>query len=157
MELSAAVLNYQVLKKLTEYEKLCVKDQTQIRVDERWLKGLRRTVSGDSKQDILIPIEQTFDVLMLERYYPANDIDSTLSHLLDVFSVTYPGYDDLQNLIKKLKRNNQNYNRSNTKVIHVDPSYAPVDDDIWNGRCCVATKSLFSSLREKIRSMKIKK
>lgn len=49
MDLSTAVLNYQILKKLQEYEKICVQDQQKLRVDERWLKSLRRTTSGDSR------------------------------------------------------------------------------------------------------------
>lgn len=157
MELSTAVLNYQVLKKLSEYEKLCVQDEVKLRVDPRWLKSLRRTLSRDKKQDILIPIEQTFDLIMLERYYSFSEIDHTLTNLRDVLLITYPGYTELETLIKKLRQNNHNYSISSTKVIQIaDPSSSspPLEimeeeENTGDNSCCKCCSPLkFKSLQQ---------
>jgi hypothetical protein len=104
MDLETAEHNLQVLLKLEPYEKLTVDKLGKMNVDPRYLPSVRRTITWDSRKDILIPFEQTFTALTLsdeEKVKALNKIEAT-------FKQTYPAFSKLhdpkEGLLPRIKQ-----------------------------------------------------
>lgn len=107
MELSIALHNSQLLQKLEPYQKLIVLDNDVLEIDDRWIQSLRRTITGDSRYDIIGPIEKTFTKLITMEGEPKIIVDKyeaevnpeklmeLLKKLRETISTTYPRFEEL--------------------------------------------------------------
>lgn len=107
MNSAIAEQNLNILRNLKADVKLTVNSQGELSVDQRWLNGIRRTATGDSKKDLLEPIEQTFMTIINDVGFNSSngeDLLNVLEHLQTIFSKTYPNFTELQTLLLKLIR-----------------------------------------------------
>lgn len=110
MQFEIALLNLQTLKNLKDDVKLTAKSNGTLKIDDRWMNGIRRTAGGDSKKDILEPIEQTFIAIVNHPSYDrqrSEELIDVLYHLKVTFAKTYPKFDDLQSKLQDLLKNNE--------------------------------------------------
>lgn len=110
MDYQIALANLYILENLDPDIKLTVKSNGTFKVDNRWMNGVRRAAAGDSKKDLLEPIEQTFITLINHHTYDISQslrLTSVLKHLKDTFTKTYPGFDNLQTRLEKLITENK--------------------------------------------------
>lgn len=111
MNTEIAHRNLEILRNLQPDVKLTVKSQGELKMDERWLNGIRRTATRDSKKDLLNPIEKTFDVLIEDHNFNSSvgyQLSVVLEHLQKTFEKTYPNFQELQELLSKIHRKNDN-------------------------------------------------
>lgn len=64
-------------------------------LDNRWLQSSRRTLSGDSRKDLLVIIEKSFDTLRCSDPLFTDLEQKTLIHLQQVLKKTYPTFYEL--------------------------------------------------------------
>jgi hypothetical protein len=107
MEKSVTRNNLDILSNLQPYEKLIVDENMNLSVDTRYIQFMRRTATGDSKYDILIPIELTFNSQIISD----EEKLVILKHVGDTLLLTYPDFpemhsegEDKEGLLSKLKR-----------------------------------------------------
>lgn len=102
MQTDIAYENFQLLLTLPENHKLIVDKTTgKFTLDERWiLPGRRRWYYGDSRDDLLVPLEQVFDLIKTMK--SNEEIINCLNHIKDTFSKLYPDFDKLHKLIKNI-------------------------------------------------------
>lgn len=99
MNQSIAEHNFQIFTNLEPYQKLIVDSQNKVTIDERWVQSARRTITGDSRVDIVEPIENTFTYAIENNFV---DVEKTLEHLSTTLDVTYPDFEAVQKLIRRL-------------------------------------------------------
>ena len=95
MDMAVAERNIDILKNLLPFEKLIVDEHGNMNVDSRYLQSIRRTITRDSKKDILKPLELTFQTLNIGD----EEKMKVLAHLAAVFSQTYPTFTKLHTLL----------------------------------------------------------
>ena len=100
MQTDIAYENFQLLLTLPENHKLIVDKTTgKFTLDERWiLPGRRRWYYGDSRDDLLVPLEQVFDLIKTMK--SDEEIINCLNHIKDTFEKLYPDFDKLHKLIQ---------------------------------------------------------
>lgn len=113
MNIETALHNLHVLSTLQPNTKLTVDDNQKLSIDQRWLNGVRRTVTGDSKTDIIEPIKNTFTTLVRDPSYnqeKGSKLQSVLENLDEWLKTTYPAftelYTSLTSLIKDVELEN---------------------------------------------------
>lgn len=105
MQIQTALDNFFLLKNIKPHERLTVDPDTLLlSLDQRWLKSLQRSYSGNSRADLIVPIQKTFEILMKNKMFHQQKIYECLDHISEVFSETYPNYENFNALIKELKR-----------------------------------------------------
>lgn len=99
MEFDIACHNATIFKNIKQYEKMIVdKDSDQIYLDDRYGQSVRRWYNDDSREDLLVPIERTFDKLINEYKngnYSYNDLKITIENLVITSIFTYQDFDKL--------------------------------------------------------------
>jgi hypothetical protein len=91
--------NIDIFTILQPDQKLIVDSNGKISIDERWIQGARRTLTGDSKIDIIDPIEITLKHAIDNDY---EDIEKIMTHLDEVLSITYPDFTAMKKLLIRL-------------------------------------------------------
>lgn len=89
---------------------------------------------------------------MLEHYYSTHEIETTLSRLSYVFSVTYAGYEDLEKLITNLRKKNL----SNIKSEEIDLERDSEYDGIWRSKCCIASRGMSNGIKKAFKKFRQK-
>jgi len=102
MELNIAEHNFDLLSNLQPYQKLTVEISSgKMEIDNRWFQGLiRRKLTGDSRNDIVDPIQSTFKKLTESK--KTEEMKICLDNIRDVFSTTYPTFEQLHMAIKDI-------------------------------------------------------
>ncbi len=90
-----ACVNFNVLKNLRGMQKLRIINLNQLELDNRYLPLSRRTLSGDSRTDLLKIIEKSFDTLRHSDPMFTESEQQTLIHLQQVLKKTYPTFYEL--------------------------------------------------------------
>lgn len=98
MSIPIAKHNFKLLSSQFESKLIVDKNTLKLNLDNRWFQGPRRFLSGDTRHDILTPIELTFERCM-ESY---SDIFNCIQHLQDSLKNIYPSYTKLHNLLREL-------------------------------------------------------
>lgn len=80
--------NLDILSKLQPNQKLVVEGD-RIMLDDRWFKGLRRKVTGNSREEIIEPLRKTFEFFIDQTEIEIIDI---LRSTENCFRITYPEY-----------------------------------------------------------------
>lgn len=88
--------NYYLLKALEPGQKLVVVNKSQLEIDDRYLRWIRRRLTRNGPSELIIPITQTFENIT----EPYIDITRTLKHLQLVLKKTYP--DDHSGLLERI-------------------------------------------------------
>lgn len=88
MQLSVAENNFDILLNLQPYEKLIVDEHGNMIVDSRYVQSIRRRITRDSKKDILLPLEQTFNTIKISDEAKIN----ALKQIEVTFKQTYPSF-----------------------------------------------------------------
>lgn len=86
--------NYLLLKKLEPGQKLMVVNGSQLEIDDRYLRWIRRRLTRNGPSELIEPITKTFDNVT----DPYVNVATTLKHLQLVFRSTY--HDDQSGLLK---------------------------------------------------------
>ncbi len=84
---NTAWTNYILLKTLPPQTKICVLKNNALQLDNRWLKGARRYITGDSRNDLDIPLRLTF--AMVASKVPASELKEVILHIQKMLSETY--------------------------------------------------------------------
>lgn len=87
--------NFEVLKDLIAYQKLCVNQDGRLSLDERYLQGIRRTWSRDCRQDLIPLIEKT----MTECTRTNAEKVGVCAKLRKVYNKTYSNYQPIQEIL----------------------------------------------------------
>ena len=90
-----ALSNYEFLRNLRPHKKVMVDSSGRLCYDNRWGQSIRRSYTGDSRQNLLQNIENTFTTLSNSNPLNSEDEQSVLRHVSDVLKKTYPSYSDL--------------------------------------------------------------
>lgn len=90
--------NFDILFELQEHQKLCVDEEGRLTLDDRYLQGVRRAWSRDSREDLLPLLEMTME--NCER--SNDDIVGLCAKLRMVLSKTYFNFLPLQTLLRDL-------------------------------------------------------
>lgn len=90
--------NIDILMQLVPGTKMYVdKESNKLYIDDRYIQGIRRWLTNDSRKDILEPVKSTFEYFKGYNYlvmcHIANKIGST-------FKEIYPDFEELHNLIQ---------------------------------------------------------
>ena len=104
--------NYNLLKNLQSHQKLIVRGD-KFEIDSRWIQGIQRRCTGDSRSDLILPIETTFNMMRIPTKDNYQDIIKVLGHLEHVFLQTYP--DDNSGLVKCVKDLREKYIKASSK------------------------------------------
>jgi len=108
MQLTIALENFILLETLPEYTKIWVESSTQkLFKDERWVRGIRRRWAGHSRQDLIDPISNTFQIIRATESYPDTRIVKCVQHVRNTLSVLYPDFTDLTNLLNDVEYESQ--------------------------------------------------
>lgn len=111
MNHSIALQNYKLLSNLKPHEKLIVDDDNTFHVDGRWIRSIRRSISGESKNDILSPLSLTMNVVadnLWTSNTPENRKDFLEEHINVIMDIektllqTYPGWIELSTQITQI-------------------------------------------------------
>lgn len=90
--------NFDVIRNLQPFQKLTINRKGKMTLDERYMQFIRRALTWDCKYDVLLPLESTFAL--------SKETEDEKIKVLNNFSAsvkqTYPAFDDLHNLIKKI-------------------------------------------------------
>ena len=130
MDFSTAMYNFDVLVSLIPYQKLMVIDGNKLEYDNRWVKSVRRLITGDSKYDIQEPIMSTLNNLVYHQLEKCLDL---VPKLMDVLKVTYPDWTEIQQLLSKFIDDNSKQ-QNNDKIASTISNIAigPGDSTISN-------------------------
>jgi hypothetical protein len=90
--------NFEVLKDLVAYQKLCVDQDGKLSLDERYLQGIRRTWSRDSREDLIPLIQRTMDECTRKNLEKIG-VCATLQKIYDK---TYYNYRPVQETLTKI-------------------------------------------------------
>ena len=109
MEITTAFNNYDLLSNLKPFQKLIVVDNNKLELDSRWVQSIRRKITGNSKDEILEPLIDTFHIL-IHYYLHVVGVSLENSHLLktitnvgNVLKQTYPNWDELSKRFENIK------------------------------------------------------
>jgi hypothetical protein len=145
MNVSQALNNFFFLKHLNPTYKL-ITDGVRFSYDNRWLPSVRRTVTGNSRRDLLKPIEQTF-VLLREIINPLEELN-VLKHIQEVFHSMYPDYQPIHSLIARLIENSSLRTQptdendvDESAIESISNSDTTSDDDVEDFNMSTATQS----------------
>jgi hypothetical protein len=95
MDLATATSNYALLRALPEGTKIYVDAATgQMTLDDRYFGGARRWIGGTSRNDLIEPLRQTFQVMSETAATPA-ELLSTFNYTRERLIALYPEFDDL--------------------------------------------------------------
>lgn len=84
-----AIENYALLRSLQPFTRLIAnKDTGKLTIDDRWLSSARRYANGDSRHDIIEPINLTFKYAI--SIVPEEEVEETINHVNNTLSQTYP-------------------------------------------------------------------
>lgn len=93
MEIDIALKNFDTLKSLPNGTKLSIVNKHELVHDNRWFTGIRRTVDGVSRNDMVKPLRETFTMLCNSDYSHSvtyDDMLNCLTHLETIFNDIYP-------------------------------------------------------------------
>ena len=96
MELDYSIVknNIDILTNLEPYQKLIVDENFNLSIDDRCIQFIRRTVTRDSKYDILEPLELTFNSSRISD----DEKLSILKHISETLLITYPEFTEIHNI-----------------------------------------------------------
>lgn len=98
MNLETARLNYELLSSFEEGNKFTLDKYDMIlSLDNRWLSPFQRSLWGESRMDILKPIEKTFEIIRIEK--TSDEIINCLNHIETNFKKIYPNFKDIYDLL----------------------------------------------------------
>lgn len=109
MKPNIALENYNLLMKLKPSEKLMCGLNNQLQLDERYLKGVRRTITGDSRDRLLSVLCETLETVNVPNIRKLQ----LISKLKLVLSQTYADYPRLSDTIAELF---QKYNHADGRM-----------------------------------------
>ena len=117
MDIRTAVKNYNFLAELKPFKKLTVtKDnetsQYVLCYDNRWVQSVRRTATGDSRKNLLLIVEQTFDALHDNNPLNSEEEQKILTHVSSTLKKTYPSFVEIhgdEGVIEKLLQKSKNF------------------------------------------------
>lgn len=150
IDLDTVGANFELLKTLKVDQKLIVDaNSKRLTIDKRWVPFIRRRLTGDSKLDILAPIEQTFEKI---RIYSAKETDKDylvkdpheigvcLKNMEETLLSTYSNFGKLHGLVEKIR--NKVYNvpfdyGTNCKSLDVLGSYKSLKKNHSYAQVCI--------------------
>lgn len=125
---SVAISNYTLIRKgIPAGTKLCVDKETgKFSLDNRWGYSMRRYMTGDSRDDLDVPMRETFVLLLKESIVPITELQETLDITKQSLIDTYGEDNHLIAYFKSLQMEIDTLaGRSATTPEKVSPRHSP--------------------------------
>jgi hypothetical protein len=99
MELAVALSNYSLLRSLTKGMKLRCYDKQHLEVEDRYLSGMRRMITNNSRYELLDPIRTTLELISIHVGFDERNVEE-LKQIQSHFRDLYPDYSELSNVFE---------------------------------------------------------
>lgn len=105
MQNEITISNFQLLNNIGPGTKLIVNPDTkELSSDDRWFQGIRRKYQGDTRNNILKPIRETFETIVKNYLADQTQILQCSSNIRNSLLLTYPDFPELMELIKNIEQ-----------------------------------------------------
>lgn len=156
MDVATAKKNLKILNSLKPHKKLVVTDGNILVVDNRWMKGIRNVVTGNSKNKLITPIYLTYTTLLEHNTIRIEKLEKSLDKLQSTLQTTYPKFVRLWDVIEDIKRmvNIKKLDSINAdvRVISFDADSEESDDsESMQVIVCCGCDSFFQNLSKKLK------